>query len=206
MRNLHIAGLLALAFLMAACSTAAGTKQAGHTVKLVIDAGGHGSGVHIGNGFIVTAAHVASDQTKMTVKADDGSSREATVLWTNKKYDVAMLRMDPAEKIGVARLSCRDPRPNENLHARGNPGNIEFITTNGRVAGSAREVGPWSSVFVFDATVAPGMSGGPVLDNEERVVGITVGLMLVPLGFSPALVPISYIVPASTVCMLMGRA
>ena len=73
------------------------------------------------------------------------------------------------------------------------------------MSGSARKHGPWASVLVFDGTVAPGMSGGPVLDRRGFVVGLTVGRMATPIGFGAALLPVSYVVPSSTVCNLLAR-
>lgn len=209
MRSLLIAGLMA--FAMAACTI--GTPQpqfapqaaAGSTVK-VIAGQGHGSGVHIGGGYIITAAHVTAGATAdLPIKADDGTMHSATVLWENKGTDIALLKLNGTPKIAASKLACAEPPAGAELKASGSPGSLEFISTYGRVSGAARKHGPWSSVVVFDGTVAPGMSGGGVFNDRGEVVGITVGLMVVPAGFSASLLPVSYIVPASAVCGLLAR-
>lgn len=104
----------------------------------VIDGKGHGSGVHIGNGYVVTAAHVVGDNKSMTLKSPDGGTQEAEVLWRNKTYDVALMRAADPDKLGTAHLACRTPKAGELISAKGNPLNIEFVTVWGRVAGDAR--------------------------------------------------------------------
>lgn len=180
-------------------------KPAGSTLKVVMAGGGHGSGVHIGDRFVLTAAHVLGGAETTTLKADDGSVRDAAVLWVNKKFDVALLRYERDENIASSPLVCRQSYVGELLKATGNPGTLEFVSTEGKVSGLPREVGPWAAVMVFDGTIVPGMSGGPLLDRYGNVVGLTVGLMAVPLGFSSAPMPISYIVPSPVVCDLLAR-
>jgi S1-C subfamily serine protease len=209
MRSLLFAGMTALC--IAGCSASAGpskTELAGASVKVMLN-GGHGSGTHIGKRYILTAAHVVDSAKEVQIKADDGSLRAAKVLWANRAYDIALLRID---ETGTGRvplktvpLGCVDPALGDYVALSGNPGNIEFVTTYGRVAGKARKVAEIESVMVLDATVAPGMSGGGVVDASGKVVGVTVALMLIPTGFSASLVPVSYVVPASVVCELMGR-
>lgn len=201
---LKMLSAVALFGLLTACGGFARPPQAGSTLKVAAN-GGHGSGVHIGDRFVLTAAHVVTTADVVTLKADDGSVRQATVLWVNRAYDVALLRYDRDENIAVSNLACHEARVGDTLQARGNPGSLEFVSTNGKVSGSARKHGPWASVLVFDGTVAPGMSGGPVIDAYGHVVGLTVGLMAIPMGFNAALAPISYIVPSSAVCMLLAR-
>lgn len=173
----------------------------GSTVKIVMGQG-HGSGVHIGNGYIVTAAHVVGDKVP-TIKADDGTEQPATVLWTNKAHDIALLRTDAT--MAVSPLDCRVAGYGEAVTAKGNPGPLEFITATGRVAGVEREFGPWARVLPVDMTIVMGMSGGPVLASDGRVVGISVGVLLAQVGFSPSLTGFGAIVPSAVVCDLMGR-
>lgn len=196
--------VFALSAALSACTGFARPAPTGSTVKIVLE-GGHGSGVHIGDRFVITAAHVVGSADSVEIKADDGSTQRAAVLWVNKSYDIALLRYAKPANMAVASLSCREAQVGERVRALGSPGAIDFISNNGFVSGSARKHGPWASVLVFDGIVAPGMSGGPVHDATGRVIGITVGLMAVPMGFGASLIPISYIVPSSAVCMLMAR-
>lgn len=179
-------------------------KRAGFIVKVVL-ASGHGSGVHIGNGLVLTNYHVAGKLTEVTLKSDDGDIQKAEVLWGNEARDVALVLASHPERLATAELSCRDLVNDELLTSYGNPSNIEFITIKGSVAGKARDLGPWKSVVPVDMTIIPGMSGGAVMDKDGKLVGLNVGVMPVQIGMGVSLSGIGYIIPSSTICQLLGR-
>lgn len=172
-------------------------------VKITLE-GGHGSGVHIGNGYILTAAHVVKDAKTAMLKTKDGKIRQATILWANKEYDIALLRSEDT-KMDAAALDCRLAQAGDSITSYGNPLNVEFASAYGRIAGEPRALGPWKSVFVTDITTVMGQSGGPVFDADGRLIGITVGVMGAPMGFSHSLVGYGFVVPSRAVCDLLAR-
>lgn len=159
--------------------------------------GGHGSGVHIGNGLILTAAHV-TEKGDVKIKDDQGNSQDGELLWQNEKYDIALIRVSDPSKLNAAELSCRQVGQGERVTAFGSPFSLDFLKFNGWIAGVERKVGPWATAYIVDITVGPGMSGGPLVDHKGRVIGIVVG-GLVPLAMTTA-------VPSSIVCKMMGRS
>jgi S1-C subfamily serine protease len=169
---------------------------------------GHGSGVHIGDGYILTAGHVAENAKNLQIKTAGGKLRPADVIWINKEYDVALLRTDP-KGIGAATLSCRYAHVGEDIRAIGNPLSLEFVSSYGRISGDVRKLGPWKSVLVTDLTTVMGASGGPVFDEGGALVGITVGVVSAPIptpmGPVFALTGYGTVVPSKTVCDLMAR-
>lgn len=181
------------------------TPLAGATVRVFHDAG-HGSGVHIGHGLILTAAHVVKDHADgIKIKTDAGVETTAEVLWASAEHDVALLR-DADLSAASARLDCRATKVGEHVSAVGNPGPLEFVTTWGRVAAIEKARANWKSTIMIDSTVAPGMSGGPLFDRYGHVIGIVVGVQISgssPFGIN--IVPISYIVPSTDVCRLLAR-
>ena len=174
------------------------------SVVKVLPGKGHGSGVHIGNGYILTAAHVVDGAKSLKIRTSDGKDRDATVLWSSKEYDIAAIRTAEAG-IAVSNLDCRTAEAGEVIRASGNPIVLEFVDSYGKVAGKPRLLGPWKSVLITDITTVPGMSGGPTFDANGNVVGITVGVMTLPSGFSASLTGFGAMVPSSTVCGLLGR-
>ena len=175
------------------------------TVVKVVLKQGHGSGVSIGGGYVLTAAHVVKGVNTVTLKTKDGKTREADVLWANTDYDVALLRTSDT-KLEAASLDCRIAPEGASIISYGNPLQVEFAAAYGRIAGSPRKFGPWHSVFVTDITTVMGQSGGPVFDEDGKLIGLTVGVMGAPLGFSMSLVGYGFVVPSRTVCDLLARA
>jgi len=180
-----------------------GTELPGSTVKLIA-AQGHGSAVHIGNGYYITAMHVVGTETKVKIKTDDGLLSDATVLWGNKAHDIALVR--GPDDVASADLDCRVADEGEVISARGNPIDLEFINAGGHVAGIERPIGPWASALPVDMTIVMGMSGGPVFDADGDVIGIMVGVLVAPMGFGGSLTGMGTIVPSSAVCSLLGRS
>ncbi|WP_137389139.1 S1C family serine protease [Rhodoligotrophos defluvii] len=172
---------------------------AGSTVKIVLPTG-NGSGVHIGSGRILTAAHVTklAPDGKLKVATDDGRILDGEVLWQSEVYDVALVRVEAPESVAASDLSCRTPAVGESFTAKGSPLGQDFISTWGRVSAPVRTIGPWKEGVLMDLSIAPGSSGGPVFDSAQHVIGIVVGMFRPQPGFG-------VIVPGSTVCALLAR-
>lgn len=194
-----------VALLIAGCVMQSPRPDSIRSVVELSDAEGLGSGVHIGHGYILTAAHVPGADKEMKVTASDGSTQTAEVLWTNKTYDIALLKVADTSHMASSRLSCRAPHAGDVVKAQGNPMGVQFLTSWGRVSGNARKWGPWKSVMFTDLTIAPGNSGGAVFSENGDVVGIAVGVMLAPIGYTMSMTGFSTVVPGSTVCGLLAR-
>ncbi|WP_025593730.1 S1C family serine protease [Agrobacterium tumefaciens] len=211
LRRLPTAFLVALFVVVAATSAAAyallpppnlpTTESA--TVKIQVN-DSHGSGVHIGDGFIITAAHVVGDSKEVQIKAKGAEFRKADVLWVNKANDIALLRTS-SDSLGIAHLSCRAVNAGDPIVAYGNPLQIEFVAAYGKIAGEPRKTGPWNAVYVTDITTVMGQSGGPVFTDNGDLIGITVGVMAAPIGFSGSLVGYGFVVPSTEICGLLAR-
>jgi|SRR5690242_6197734 len=146
----------------------------------------------------LVAAATSPRQARITASAE--------VLWQNPFYDVALLRIKNFSAIHASHLSCRTPRPGESIRANGNPVGEKFLAAWGHVAGNARSIGEWPEAVPVNMSIIPGMSGGPVYDEHGNVVGISVGILMMPLNMAMA-VPIEFgaVVPGSTICSLMDR-
>lgn len=205
--GLAVCAIVLVLLLLAFRPAPAAPSLASSTVIISNDEG-HGSGVHIGHGFILTAAHVVEGQTSMQITDDRGRVQTGAVLWANKAYDVALIQIDQSKTLAASRLDCSARLAvGDEISAFGNPLNLKFIRTWGRVASDYGAREPWKSSFVASIAVAPGMSGGGVFDKQGDVVGLAVGLAArgsIFGGMAPF--AISYVVPSSAVCLLMARA
>jgi len=167
---------------------------------------GHGSGVHIGSGYFITASHVTGGASEVILRTSQGDTQKGTVLWENKQYDIALVLAKHPERFAAAELSCRTASVGEDIRTEGNPLDIGAVTTWGRIAGGQRKAHNWSEILVTDATTVMGQSGGAVLDKDNRVIGIVVGVYAAPMGFGSSLTGYGIVVPGSVVCRLLGRA
>lgn len=182
---------------------------------------GLGSGVYIGNGLVLTARHVVcepagaacvTDATVFT-QAAGGAPYSGHVLWANKEYDVALLRLAGGtqySQLRPANLECREPVDNEPVHAKGNPLGLRFVSIHGFVATESLEIpadvpggAGWKSAFYVDMTTIGGMSGGALFDADNDVIGVVVGALSSVREFGYG--NIGVVVPASVVCQLLGR-
>jgi S1-C subfamily serine protease len=140
-----------------------------------------GTGVIVNaDGTILTARHVVHGATGVTVTYADGTSSAARIGTENAPQDIATLipaklpdTLVPAALGGGAGIG--DP-----VVAIGNPLGLTFSTSSGVVSGLNRttrgESGSMTGLIQFDAAVNPGSSGGPLVDDHGRVVGIVVSL------------------------------
>jgi S1-C subfamily serine protease len=199
LRDLGIIGvLIALGIGLAVYAPRDTRTLAGSTVKVMVGQG-HGSAVHIGGGYLISAAHVTQGKA-VRIKLDDQTEHDAEVLWENTAYDIALLKTDA--KLASSALDCRVAGEGEAINARGNPLSLEFVNSSGRIAGKELPIGPWKRVLPVDMTLVMGMSGGPSFAADGRVIGINVGGVVAPIGFSPSLTGFGFIVPASAICGL----
>ena len=196
------------------------------TVVLKTPNGGKCTGTHIGNGTILTAGH-CTDKEGDTLTATFKNGREFTAetLWKSESYDVSLLRMADATVIEIndgmphaidviasdnpsASLDCRAPAVGESIHMIGHPLAMTWIKTGGVVAGEVTGAygTAWREALPIDGAMGPGMSGGGAFDADGEVIGINVGVPIAGNGFGGGYpVGISFIVPASTICGLMGK-
>ena len=138
---------------------------------------GSGSGVIItSDGYIVTCNHVIEDATKITVVLSDDTSYEATVVGTDARNDLAVIKIE-ASGLTPAALGDSDMLTvGEDVVAIGNPlGELRGTSTGGMVSALGREVdveGTTMTLIQHDAAVSPGSSGGGLFNSSGSLIGI----------------------------------
>jgi serine protease Do len=157
----------------------------------------HCSGAHLGGGVILTAEHCVG-HSAIVVVDDHGGESASDVLWASKEYDIALVLANHLP-IAKANISCVSPPIGSEITVSGNPLNLEWIVTSGKVLSSVHTNARWKRIVAVDITVAGGNSGGPVLDSKGDVVGVIVGMY-------ESAQRIGLFVPGSAICMLLGRA
>jgi serine protease Do len=173
---------------------------------LVADAGRQTS---IGSGFLVTAdglaitnyhvvAQVALEPNtyRLEYAAADGSHGEVTLLGVDLPNDLAIVRLDKHDApffLFDERAMAGDLPRGERLYSMGNPLDLGFTIVEGTFNGQVEH--SYSERIHFTGALNPGMSGGPTVTPDGRVIGINVATrrggqlvsFLVPVRFAAAL-------------------
>lgn len=190
-----------LAFFLGVCVQYAYENKSNYypDVYKVMIGNGHGSGFHIGDGTFVTAEHVVHGQLEVELKSIDGRIYKGIVFHTIPEKDLAFIKTVEVP-ISKTEVSCNSLKVGEEIWAFGNPLGNEFIKTFGHVGGLDRSNKTWENIFLADITAAQGMSGGPVFNKFNQVIGVVVGAPLQNIRGSSAFVGLTYIVPSKEIC------
>lgn len=134
-----------------------------------------GSGFIISeDGYILTNAHVVDSADKITVRLTDKREFKAKVIGSDKRTDVALLKIDAT---GLPKISQGDPnllKVGEWVLAIGSPFGFDSSVTAGIVSAKGRSL-PQENFVPFiqtDAAINPGNSGGPLFNMKGEVIGI----------------------------------
>jgi putative serine protease PepD len=132
------------------------------------------------DGTIVTADHVIKGGGAITVLFADGTESAARVLSADSTTDIATLAPETLPQPLVPATIGGGAAAGDEVVAIGNPLGLAFSVSAGVVSGLDRtadtNVGRFSGLIQFDASVNPGSSGGPLVDANGNVVGIVVSI------------------------------
>lgn len=129
------------------------------------------------SGLIVTNTHVVPKSKGDTVRVSfaDGRSYEGTVIGRDPRTDLAVVRITPEAPLAALEFA---PTSKAGLGTRvfalGSPMGKRFSVTAGIVSGYDRAYdAAWPVDFLqHDAALNPGNSGGPLIDERGRVLGV----------------------------------
>jgi len=138
--------------------------------------GGIGSGfVYNDRGHIVTNNHVVENSEKIKVTFHDGTEADATVVGTDDKSDVAVIKVDntsyPALKVGDSNAL----KVGDLVMAIGSPFDLSQSVTTGIISATERndvKINMFESFLQTDAAINPGNSGGPLVNMDGEVIGV----------------------------------
>ena len=170
---------------------------------------GAGSGVIItAEGYIVTNNHVIEDAEKITVRLTDGTQYPATLIGTDSRTDIAVIKIDPKDRALSVAAFIADSKKlvvGTEVLAIGNPlGELGGTVTNGIISALERELKISGSgtmtLLQTNAAVNPGNSGGGLFNLYGELVGVvnakSAGNNIEGLGFA---------IPANTVRTIVAQ-
>ena len=134
-----------------------------------------GSGFAISeNGLIVTNYHVVKDATVITVKDFDGKDYPfAEVVAFDRHYDLAILRVNAV--LTPAVLDTTDYETGDTVYTLGSSNGLTGTFANGVISNRSRTLEDYNPDMHYIQTNAPisgGNSGGPLIDEYGRVIGV----------------------------------
>ena len=169
---------------------AAGVGTLGDAVGaavLVQSGGGSGSGFLISSdGYFLTNHHVVGGATYVKLRWSDGLETLGEVVRSDKGRDIALIKGDSRRRVPI-KLRSATVETGTTVFAIGAPFGKTFQNTLTRGVVSARRVIDGYSFVQSDASIAPGNSGGPLIDERGALVAITVSSLRTgdaPLGLN----------------------
>ena len=152
---------------------------------------GVGSGVIISeDGYIVTNYHVVQgmrgrEVDEILVRLNDGTEYEATLIGSDSKTDVAILKIEANASLPTVTLANSDLlRVGDIVFAIGNPRDLGLTATQGIVSALERNrggqilgAGSYENFIQTDAAINLGNSGGALVDAWGRLVGINTAIV-----------------------------
>lgn len=136
---------------------------------------GYGSAFFISkDGYLLTNHHVIENASKVTITLNDRREIDATVVGSDERTDVALLKVNgagfPELRTGdVGRLRVGEP-----VLAIGSPFGFDYSASAGIVSAKMRNMmGETAVPFIqTDVALNPGNSGGPLFNQQGEVVGV----------------------------------
>ena len=175
---MRLAKVLLVVLLVSGCASVpevkpyAGVLEALENTVIVTDGMGHGSGMILQDGLVVTAKHCVGEG--LVVGKLDGTEYEVTEYFVHPTYDVAILCVPGIQ--GDAAVPA-DLEMLLHVWILGAPLDVELAgsMTEGFLVNLDRDIwNRWEDAIQVSAWGAPGNSGGPVVDDDGRLVGIVV--------------------------------
>ena len=164
-----------------------------------------------GSGFMISAKecevltnhHVIAESAQIEIYPrhwSENAGIPATVVNSNPRTDIAILRMSSCAGIPEARLGDSDVlRPGDEVYAVGNPlGSNPDSITRGIVSHTERFTSGLIPYLQTDATISRGSSGGALFNKAGEVIGINTAIMATKNGNA---LGVGYALPVNLVKM-----
>jgi tetratricopeptide (TPR) repeat protein len=174
--------------LLAACPAAAQTKinlspeviyarsKASVVTILTFDSNraplGQGSGFIVANNRVVTNYHVVAGSSSASIIFNDGSISTVTaVISASVPKDLVIVQTETGNRPSLSLGNELQLKEGETIYAIGAPKGLPTSLSNGLVSAFRQDAGQF--LIQITAPIAPGSSGGPLLNSEGQVVGVT---------------------------------
>ncbi len=142
-----------------------------------------GADKELGGGLILTNSHVIQGASRFVVITAEGRNFTARCVGDDPDTDLAIIKIDQAADIPVARLgNSKKLRRGQLVIAIGAPLGFEATVTTGVVSAMGRSLRGERGRLIedliqTDAALNPGNSGGPLVNSTGEVIGIATAII-----------------------------
>ncbi|WKA53982.1 trypsin-like peptidase domain-containing protein [Planococcus shixiaomingii] len=152
-------------------------KETQQKVYTIFTGEGQGSGfLFTKGGTVVTNAHVVAGYTDVTVRNKDGQEYPGRVIGISDVEDIALIQVDAFNGTAPLSVELNVTDVGAEVIALGSPNGLENSASIGYLTGTGRDIVfefQYEDVYQVDVQIAPGSSGGPLIDAESgNVIGI----------------------------------
>lgn len=156
-------------------------------------------------GYIVTNYHVIAEAKSIHVSFSNSDSMKAKIVGTDPSTDIALLKVKASSRAlkPLALGNSDDVQVGDQVAAIGNPLGYDRSISAGIISALQRSLraadgSPIDRVIQTDALVNGGNSGGPLLNAQGEVIGVTAAVGG-NWGGTPRNTGISFAIPSNTV-------
>lgn len=123
------------------------------------------------DGVILTGSHVVEGAKEIEVTTHDGKSYKATILSKmGKNKDLALLKINPKSQLKTISFGDSEQiKVGQKVLAIGNPFGFNGTLTSGIIS----RIDYTKGRIQTDAAINPGCSGGPLVNSQGEVIGIS---------------------------------
>jgi serine protease Do len=136
--------------------------------------------------LIITNRHVIDGAIEVVISGNNFPKSISRLLYSDSFYDLAFI--EPPSKINLAKLdlgSSDTINEGDQIIAIGHPYGLKFTATQGIISKAKRN---WEGkdYIQIDAAINPGNSGGPLIDKNQKIIGVNTFILAdgVNLGFA----------------------
>ena len=124
-------------------------------------------------GYAVTCRHVIEGSGEMIALMSDQQEYPLNVITLSNRYDLAIVQVMAPKKNAFLSLREEDNLvPGERLFAVGASAGLQATVTDGVFTGFRKIDEGQAELIQFSAPVNPGNSGGPLVDETGKVIGV----------------------------------
>ncbi|MFQ3620061.1 MAG: trypsin-like peptidase domain-containing protein [Spirochaetales bacterium] len=142
-----------------------------------------GSGFYIDpRGYLLTNYHVIQSEvdpeyegySRLFIRPSGRTDERipAKVVGYDKIFDIALLKVETKPPFLFGMTDIQELKVGSRIYALGSPGGLENTITSGIISAVGRRFFQLGDAMQMDVPVNPGSSGGPLIDEDGRLVGI----------------------------------